>query len=390
MDKSLQDTLVTSTTLADYIRGYCLTGSVSPLAIFSTTDNDMDKSVTNGTQARTIVEEANWVKVLNGMHLFVNILGLVANVVAFAILSRSKRSFSPTILFLLQHQSCVDTLVCLIDILINMFPPMWNVGLDFIDHIVCHIWHSYLMYWWAVDVSIATLVMIAVDRYLAVCYPFKHQTFTPYYAKIGLAISYIICLLNLCPFGMQVSLVSGECQPQWLFSGRAAEDFHVFYTIYIWFVVYPLPCGMLAFFYVNVIWKFHQRKKNHGLGRSRVIDQATTDLTKTAISVTIILFLTMTYDINQYLFASFGIGDYNRNSPQQQLGYLFASINSCANPFIYALLMPAYRRQLVVMFLCCRHQNDGPANISGQASSSVNVTNQLSMCTSTTSMSTTV
>ena len=160
-----------------------------------------------------------------------------------------------------------------------------------------------------------------------------------------------------------------------------------FYAIYIWFVVYPLPCGMLAILYGKVIRTFHQRKKTQGLQTSRIINQASSELTKTALTATILLILTKTYDINLYTLASFGIGNYSINSPQQRLGYLLSSINSCANPFIYALLMPVYRRQLIAMFSCRRHHSDDHVNSSSQETSSGSRVRQPATSTSITSIS---
>ena len=47
-----------------------------------------------------------------------------------------------------------------------------------------------------------------------------------------------------------------------------------------------------------------------------------------------------------------GVTEYKVNSPIQKVAVLFATCNSVANPFVYALLMPAYRKS-VMLTLCC-------------------------------------
>ena len=49
-----------------------------------------------------------------------------------------------------------------------------------------------------------------------------------------------------------------------------------------------------------------------------------------------------------------GVTVYKMNSPIQKIGVLFAVFNSVANPFVYALLMPAYRKSILKTFGCGR------------------------------------
>ena len=316
-----------------------------------------DDITTSETMCNYAADQDDWIQVMDGIHLFVDIAGVVANVVALITLLQCKRSLNPTILLLLQHQSFVDAMVCFSDILLNWLPQLWTFGLEALDHLVCHLWHSQFIYWWFVEVSIAALVIVAIDRYLAVCFPFKHKRFTPYYAKLCLTLSYIICFINLVFFALHVSLRNGDCSTEWLFSGKAVNDFAFFYIIYMWLAIYLLPCGVLAGLYCKVIWTLRQRNISQGLGTSRIVDKANSALTKTAICATLVLFFTLSYDINFYTLSFFGIGNYRVSTPQQQIGRLLCSVNSCVNPFIYALFMPAYRRHLMATARCVKYKH---------------------------------
>ena len=59
----------------------------------------------------------------------------------------------------------------------------------------------------------------------------------------------------------------------------------------------------------------------------RVIDTATTQLTKkTAITVTVIFIVSLGFDSYFYVFAYLGITEYKTNSTMQKIGTLFVSI----------------------------------------------------------------
>ena len=143
----------------------------------------------------------------------------------------------------------------------------------------------------------------------------------------------------------------------------------------------------------------------------RVIDTAASQLTKTAITVTAIFIVALGYDLWHYLLGHLGVTEYIYNSPKQKYGkccmdmckFLFfspttflndkaeakmwisrvskrrkqqemceqylckrgtdgsfyfqgvwlSSFNSTANPFVYALLMPSYRKCVRQTFCAC-------------------------------------
>ena len=88
-----------------------------------------------------------------------------------------------------------------------------------------------------------------------------------------------------------------------------------------------------------------------------MIDKAAKELTKTAIIVTGFFIVSLGYDCWYYMLGYAGAVVYVKNTPVQKAGIFLASVNSCANPFIYALFMPAYRAA-VKKTLTCRKTVD--------------------------------
>ena len=64
----------------------------------------------------------------------------------------------------------------------------------------------------------------------------------------------------------------------------------------------------------------HFRGHNESLGHSRIIDRASSDLTKTAITVTVIFVVSIGYDLHYYLLGYTGVTTYALNTPIQKVG----------------------------------------------------------------------
>ena len=91
---------------------------------------------------------------------------------------------------------------------------------------------------------------------------------------------------------------------------------------------------------------FRERLNSSTATCSSVIDKVNTLMTKTGVAVTAIFVLTMGYNISYYCLGKIGVFVYVLNTPLQKIGLLLSAFNSVANPFVYVLLMPAFRDSL--------------------------------------------
>ena len=91
---------------------------------------------------------------------------------------------------------------------------------------------------------------------------------------------------------------------------------------------------------------FRERNKSSIAPFSSVIDEVNTLMTRIGVTVTAIFVLTMGYGFVHYYLGQIGIVDFIINSPIQKVGLLLSAFNSVANPFVYVLLMPAFRDSL--------------------------------------------
>ena len=104
-------------------------------------------------------------------------IGSLANLVTFIVLQKGFSTFSPVNLFLLKSQAMIDLIICTCGTIMVLQTPMWTTGNYWFDSIVCHLWHGQFIYWTFVFTSIWNLVIIAYDRFLAICKPFVYGEF---------------------------------------------------------------------------------------------------------------------------------------------------------------------------------------------------------------------
>ena len=115
--------------------------------------------------------------ILDWTQLVITAVGFLTNFTVFVTLKLNGNNFTSDILLLLKHQASVDSFACVTALLLLVQRPMWISGYEWLDRIICHIWHSQFLYWTCIFLSGWNLGCIALERYLAVCKPLRHQYF---------------------------------------------------------------------------------------------------------------------------------------------------------------------------------------------------------------------
>ena len=115
----------------------------------------------------------NWDIALKSFGAFLSISGVLANLSASVILFKKDSGFSSHLLVFIRHQVCV---VCFFSLVILTQPEMWMTSIKGIDVIICHVWHSQMVYWIFFYVSMFNVMATAVDRYYSICKPLIYQS----------------------------------------------------------------------------------------------------------------------------------------------------------------------------------------------------------------------
>ena len=283
-------------------------------------------------------------------------IGLLANVLTLATLILNGKSFPKISRILLKHQAITDGVVCImgIGIYCGQWNLMWMTGNATLDFFICQAWHGQAMYWGVVVVSVWNLVLIAFERFLMINYPEKHQNMQTTHIYIIFALVYICSSIILIPAYIQVKYDSntGKCLNEYYFKNdTSANVFHKlmgYYAISWFLVVYAIPIIIFVVFYAKAILTLQEGQKYLGESnqRSRTLDKANQQLTRTGIAVTIVFILFLSWDSWFFLLHFAGIVAYEFNSHLQVVGVFLANFNSCVNPFIYSASLSIFRKSL--------------------------------------------
>lgn len=324
-----------------------------------------------------------WLEVFNLVQLVCTFTGFASNILTIITLYVSPSGFSRLILILFRHQSFVDSMVCAMAFILMLQPYNWLTGNKYIDIFICHAWHSQAIYWGAVFVSTYNLVLISFERFLAVLYPFKHSKLVGLSRKkVFMWFTFMHVLSVLATHGsyIQTRLKDDVCLSEYAFDGPLMKSFFYGYVIFSYIITYFIPAVVMATVYGIISRKLHIRNKDSQLGQSNVVERAGSQVTKTAITVTVIFIVTIGYDINYYLLGHVGAIDYQLNTPYQKVGVFLSNMNSCANPFVYAILMPVFRLSMARTF-CCKKARSTSRN--SESRTGENVSSRTTMSVST-------
>ena len=351
-----------------------------------TRDNE-SSSETMVTENHTAVAHANatgpfieevpsWVVIFDTVQNSITGIGFLLNMLTVITLTKNGSTFPKIINFLLRHQSVADGTICIMAILINTIPfDTSTTGLHVLDVFLCHVWFSQGLYWAAILISIANLLLISVERFLAICYPFKHKQLTIRHIRITLIVFYILNFtVQIFPTYISFHFADGRCVQSPPFSLDIMGPVLFFVGIWAFCIYWAIPCALFVIIYGIVIYTLTKRNKQSTLGHSEVVAKASEQITKTAIVVTIFFFISIGYDLWYYGLANWGVVIYKNNTPVQKGAVFFAVLNSCANPVIYAAFMPAYRKS-IRMTLFCTEETDTKSAKEKAASSSTSTVN---------------
>ena len=143
---------------------------------------------------------------------------------------------------------------------------------------------SVLFYWCAVFISIYNLVIVACERYLAICHPFKHASFTK--GKIYILMIFVYILCPICTEGAAFQnrmTENGTCVSEHYMQSDIIEFLYAVFSVSTLFSYWGIPFFIFVFFYGMVAFKLNRRKRNTDFSTTRAIDNASKQLTKTAI-----------------------------------------------------------------------------------------------------------
>ena len=257
---------------------------------------------------------------------------------------------------LLQNQAVADICVCVLGI--GMYTQeYWDLsgsGNIVFDSILCQTWYSQAVYWISVLVSVWALVLLAIERFLMVVYPYAHRNIKENQIYLTISGTFLTIIVMTIPLYFQVRYdrETGQCmrgQNQYYFKTDSFRTFMSVYATFWFFIIYVIPISLFIGLYSKVILTLRTRVNDQAQTRqsSRILSKANKQMTKTGMAVAVVSTICLSWDSWFYLIGYNSIHlEYDFGTHLQHIGVFLAALNSCANPFIYLATLPMFKRSL--------------------------------------------
>ncbi|XP_050956602.1 trace amine-associated receptor 13c-like [Labeo rohita] len=278
----------------------------------------------------------------NIMYVFFSLLSawtVFLNLLVIISISHFKKLHTPTNLLILSL-AVVDLLVGLIVMpveAIKLIETCWYFGDSY-----CGLFTFTLNL--IISASLSNLVLIAIDRFVAVCYPLQYPqkiTTTKTLISICLGWLYFSAYCTSCGINNGYFITShrrhacyGECAIIVSFAWRVTDLFVFFF----------LPCILIIIFYIRIFYVVHQQVKvinSLVKGGKSVMEGSVRRKSerKAALTLGIIVTVHLLFWIPYYICSLSAVSSTTIN-----LLSWVVYVNSGLNPLIYALFYPWFRK----------------------------------------------
>ena len=283
----------------------------------------------------------------------INIIGIFRNIllIVMLIVLRKKQILSDAGVIVLLNEAVINFQASVYTVIytftdLNSLPATYG-DYEWVRILICLGWHGQFAYWTVYCASVFNEMILAIERYVAIVYPFHHMSFRKRLQLI-IALNYIGNIIFNLPFFVYNDY---DSEIHICF----ARLFDGIYILIRWYAVawsveaYIIPGLGLIFFNLMTIIKLKHSDKILDTSTSGVSsdlkNKASRLLVKTSITITISYFLTMTY-INYFYVAQTLEGFYDPYDIRNVIGIGLATFHFSFNPFIVLFFLPGVRRFL--------------------------------------------
>ena len=282
-------------------------------------------------------------------------LGILGNLIVIVVISKSSNMRKSFTNILILNQSSIDFMASMFSMISTMTrSPVSNLS-GISGEIYCRFWLSDLPLWTSVISSSYALIVLTVERYVAIVHPiYHHYAFSMKKVFLMAASSWIPGIVVIMCFLVPTSgVVDGRCLVMSLFYSSFWKKVC---GVFLFIFQYLIPIVVFITCYTKIFICLRTRVQpaappNPNEATSQKA-RARRNVLKTLI--TIVLCYIMCNSWNQFLFLSFNFGyhlDYKSTFYNFTVIAMFT--NSCINPFIYALKYEIFQKEFRKIFFKC-------------------------------------
>ena len=230
--------------------------------------------------------KSKWRRILDIIQTIVLTWGISTNLVSTLCFRKHPAGFSRQIQLLFEHQCWIDFSSCLIGFLTVVSPAYWLVGSYYFDYIMCYLWHGQILYWVVAANSYYGLVLIAMDRYLAVVKPIMYKSITVTKILPALVIIYLLNIFFVWPLGLLVKMEGDKYVAGYTVKGNAGVLLGKAHAVIMTLYEYVFPCVWFVGLYGQIIYTLKKKKVESAVEGSASVEKASAQIIKAAIAVT--------------------------------------------------------------------------------------------------------
>lgn len=368
------------------MRGFdfiCFENCISLCILFSSTNCVMAVNETQQEMDLFAAEDKHLKIVAIVSYVLISLFGIAGNELVLTVV------VSVPALRNIANQSLADLVSFILLSSSFLLPPIDMSGIGYshnrLASFICVIWQSRFLPWASLKVSTANLVVLTLERFFAVVYPYTYRERMNFRRAVTLSLSvWGIGLLVEIPWASLYSVSDGICK-----HGERSEFSTYFFAWFVFLYTVVIPCSLMVFVYISILRKLqHKRSQVDVIGpamptfltgnttaetmrhrqaseRNDTTEQlmrrrSTKQRARRNIMVTMLtvcLFYTVCVTPNQVYFFLVNVG-----APQKLPNILHVatvllySANMCINPFIYACKYKKFQMGFRVLFCKSRTQ----------------------------------
>ncbi|XP_038046736.1 prolactin-releasing peptide receptor-like [Patiria miniata] len=282
----------------------------------------------------------------------IGIVGICGNGLACVVIAKVRFMHTLTNAFIF-NQVLIDLMGSLIALLLNVVPIPDPIPPGATGVFLCSLWVSDFLQWGPFTASTFNLIILTLERYLAIVFPFRYQALATRKKAIAVLVGVWVAGFLFASYGIYLRYYeAGECvlnqvaHPQIL-------------GVFVFFATYCLPVSIMLVVYIHITVVL---KKGAGRiqpgpaaagpsteGQGESLMRARRNTFKTLLIVCAAFIICWTP--NQIFFFLFNLGvKVDFSSPIFYITIGMIALNCCLNPFIYAIKYKQFQKGLKVVF----------------------------------------
>ena len=220
--------------------------------------------------------------------------------------------------------------------------------------ILCKILTGDILVWVGSSLSSFFLVVIAVERYVAVIHPYNiRHKITTNKLKVIIPCCWIGAVLLNIPLFLVVTHNQVNCEDQWPQQWMPKS-----YSLLWLFVAGLFPVGLMAFLYARVVHRLWFKMSPCCDASRQAVLKTRKRATKAVVTVSIIYGLCWLPNLASEVLRAFSVFQYSYNDVIHVVTIVLVGCNSSVNPYVYAIQNHNFRKHL--KDFTCRNRSIHP------------------------------